>query len=369
MSGGSPKSIQSYQIGSSYFLSASEMASFYGAQTYWKPVSHLVALSRRGRLVQLQADSKEAFVEGKPVTLDSPVLWRASQAWVPVSFFVSRPFSAWAGLSASFDAKKSILKIGVSDSLPQVINEAGPAKQAQTSVAYGRIAVKRLRIVIDPGHGGKDPGARGLRGTLEKDINLKAALKLADLLKRTGVFDVKLTRKDDVFVPLETRSKIANVWHADLFVSLHCNASKNSKDSGFETYFLSEKASDPQSQRLAEFENSSLRLEEKFRQQAEVQILLGELSKTEYMNASSELAGLVSRQVSGETSLPDRGVKQAGFYVLRGTHSPAILFEMGYLTNKRDEQDLRSESFQDRLLRGLYAGIVDYAKKNKSPTK
>jgi len=369
MLGGPPKSIQSYQVGSSFFLSATEMASLYGAQTHWRPVSRLVSLSLHGHVVEFQADSREAFVEGKPVALDSPVLWRASQAWVPISFFASQYFLAWSGLSASFNPRTSILSIVAPGSLLRPARKTMPANQARATASYGSITVKRLRIVIDPGHGGKDPGARGLRGTLEKDVNLEAGLELARLLKGAGVFDVKMTRQDDTFVPLETRSKIANAWHADLFVSLHSNASKNPQDSGFETYFLSEKSSDPQSQRLAEFENSSLSLEAKFRQHAEVQLLLGELSKTEYVNASSEFAGLVSRQVSGQTSLSDRGVKQAGFYVLRGTHSPAILFEMGYLTNGKDEKDLRTESFRERLLRGLYAGILDYAKKNQSPTK
>ena len=369
--GNPPKIVSGYRLGSDYFLSADEMARLYGAQIYWRPVSKIVELSRSGRIVAFKANAAAASVSGHAVPLKSPIVWSASDAWIPVSFLESPAFADWSGTPAFFDQRKSLLTIGESKPLSPVMAPAHPKATpiAKPQVPYGRIWVRKLRVVVDPGHGGKDPGARGIHGALEKDINLKAALELVRLLKKAGVFDVRLTRHDDTFVSLSKRSEIANKWKADLFVSLHSNAAQNPRDSGFETYFMSEKASDPHAQRLAEFENSSINYESKFRQQAEVQMLLGELSKTEYVNASSEFAGLVSRETSGEVNIPDKGVAQAGFYVLRGTHAPAILFEMGYLTNAKDEEDLRSESFRRRLMRGLYSGIVDYAKKINHPKK
>src|SRR5262249_20695768 len=156
------------------------------------------------------------------------------------------------------------------------------------------------------------------RGTQEKDINLLAAQELARLLRQEGAFDVVLTRDNDTFVPLADRSKAANDSSADLFVSLHCNASRTPRDSGFEIYFESEKASDPEAQRVAEAENSSLELEgNKPAEDQAAQLLLGELSKTEYMNSASEAAALVARSVARRVDIENRGVKQAGFYVLR----------------------------------------------------
>lgn len=369
--GNPPEIVSGYRMGSHYFLSADEMARLYRAQIYWRPVSKIVELSRLGKIVAFKAHAGDASVSGKIVPLQSPIVWKGSGAWIPVSFLESSAFADWSGIPAFFDAPKALLTIGESKPVSTAVAASHPqgVPVSKTQPPYGHIWVRKLRIVIDPGHGGKDPGARGIHGTLEKDINLKAGLELARLLEKTGVFEVRLTRHDDTFISLSRRSEMANNWKADLFVSLHSNAAKDPRDSGFETYFMSEKASDPHAQRLAEFENSSINYESKFRQQAEVEMLLGELSKTEYVNASSEFAGLVSREASGEVNIPDRGVEQAGFYVLRGTHAPAILFEMGYLTNPKDEQDLRNENFRRRLMRGLYAGIVEYAKKIKTPKK
>ena len=222
--------------------------------------------------------------------------------------------------------------------------------------------VKR-KIVIDAGHGGKDPGATGRGGTLEKDVNLLAAQELARLLKQEGTFEVMLTRADDVFVPLADRSRLANEFGASLFISLHCNASTNKRENGFEVYFLSEKASDPEAQRLADIENSVVELEGKSAQDAQADLILGELSKTENINAASEWAALLARALSKRTDISPRGVKQAGFYVLRGTHAPAVLFEMAFVTNKSDEAKLESRKYRRRIIDGIYAGILDFAKR------
>jgi N-acetylmuramoyl-L-alanine amidase len=239
----------------------------------------------------------------------------------------------------------------------QPVKSIGPVVEGKSSER-----VKR-RIVVDAGHGGKDPGATGARGTLEKDINLKAALELAKLLKQEGTFEVLLTRADDTFVPLSDRSRMANEFGADLFVSLHCNASRHPRDNGFEVYFMNEHATDPAAQELADRENSSVELEGKTTQDAQAELLLMELSKTENINSASELAALTARDMEKRVDIADNGVKQAGFYVLRGTHAPAILFEMAYISNKKDEAKLQSKKYRRRLVDGVYAGVLDYAKR------
>ena len=240
---------------------------------------------------------------------------------------------------------------------------APAASAAAAPVAAVKTDQARRRIVIDAGHGGKDPGAEGRRGTKEKDINLMAAQELARLLREEEAFDVFMTRTDDTFVPLSDRSKMANDFGADLFISLHCNASIKWRENGFEVYFLSENASDPEAARLAEFENSVLRLEGKSAQDEQAAMILQELSKTENINAASQLAALIARGVGRRVDFSNRGVKQAAFYVLRGTHAPAVLFEMAFLTNKQDEARLESKKFRRKIIDGLYAGILDYAKR------
>ncbi|MBI4422147.1 MAG: N-acetylmuramoyl-L-alanine amidase [Elusimicrobia bacterium] len=245
---------------------------------------------------------------------------------------------------------------------------SGAAAAAGASAAAARPApgpVKR-RIVIDPGHGGKDSGAVGRRGTLEKALNLQASLELARLLREEGVFDVMLTREEDVFVPLAERSRMANVFGADLFVSIHCNASSRKAENGFEIYFLSERASDPEAERVAEMENASLALEDGSRgEDPEAALLLHAMAKTEFINDAAILAGLMTRALGKRVSLADRGVKQAAFYVLRGTNAPAVLVEMGFVSNPSEEAKLESKKFRRRMVEGVYAGLLEFAKRQE----
>ena len=222
---------------------------------------------------------------------------------------------------------------------------------------------RRRVVVVDAGHGGKDPGATGTRGTKEKNITLLAALELARVLRERGDFDVVLTRGDDTFVPLSERSKKANDLDADLFVSLHCNSAFSRKERGFEVYSVSETASDPEAERLAVVENSALELEGKNPQDEKATGILLAMTKTEMINESAPFAALVERAIGKRVDVPDRGQKQAGFYVLRGTHAPAILVEMAFVSDAKEEAMLGSSRFRRKMVEGVAAGIGDYARK------
>ncbi|MDE2490436.1 MAG: N-acetylmuramoyl-L-alanine amidase, partial [Elusimicrobia bacterium] len=240
---------------------------------------------------------------------------------------------------------------------------AAPAAKFAPPVAPVRAPRRRRIVVIDAGHGGKDPGTTGLRGTREKDIALKEALELAKILRERGDFKVVLTRDKDVFVPLSERSKIANDLDADMFVSLHCNASLDHRERGFEVYSISETASDPEAERIAKAENASLELEGKNPEDETAKLILLAMTKTEMINESAPFAALVARDVSKRVDIPDRGVKHAGFYVLRGTHAPAILVEMAFLSDRKEEAELGSRRFRREMAEGIAAGIADYARK------
>ena len=258
------------------------------------------------------------------------------------------------------DKKHSRKKKG---GLPVLVSPDVPHPRSDIDAPY--LALSPLRtIVIDPGHGGKDVGAVGPNGTLEKDANLQIGLALANLLNKEGRFKVILTRSNDSFVTLQERSSIANKAKADLFISLHCNAGLSHDTNGFEVYFLSEHASDDAAAAVARRENAVVELEGVMgKGKQELEGLLWSLARNEHMNDSSAIAGNIDLQVSKRLQLFNRGVKQAGFYVLRGTSMPAILVESAFITHPKEEGLLRSARFHRKLVDALYAGLLDYEKK------
>lgn len=247
---------------------------------------------------------------------------------------------------------------------------AGPVVQAAPSPVISAAplpvmtAKKNIRIVVDPGHGGKDPGAMRKGSAREKELNLTVAKHLYNYLKKQG-FDVKLTRSDDTFVTLGGRSKMANEYKADLFVSVHTNAAKSSVNNGFEVYFRSDKATDKEAAEVAAFENEALQYEETHYNF--VDKLLQSLAKNEYMNESSKLAGHVRNYFYKEPGIgiavsQKSAIRQANFYVLRGVQSPAILVEMGYISSPKDRQRLNNKAAQKRIGDSIGKGIESYLK-------
>ncbi len=216
-------------------------------------------------------------------------------------------------------------------------------------------------IVLDAGHGGKDPGAIGPHGTKEKDVNLAIVLQLERIFKKDRNYKVILTRQDDTFIPLVERANIANKNKADLFISVHCNANLKRTASGFEIYFLSEKASDKEAISTETLENSVIALEDKSDEKKTVlQNMLWSLVVNEYINESSELSSFVIAEASGRLKIPSRGIKQANFYVLRGTQMPSVLVETAYISNYTEEAKLNTSSFQKSAADSIYEGVKKY---------
>ncbi len=218
-------------------------------------------------------------------------------------------------------------------------------------------------IVIDPGHGGKDPGAISKRGTREKDITIKIAKKVAKKLKKLG-FKVILTRSGDYFVTLMRRAKIANTNKVDLFVSIHCNISRGSRANGIETYFLSD-AKTKWERSVAAFENSVIKYEVKQSVDTSnlLKMILGDMAQNEFLRESQDLAYFVQLNTIKKTHALDRGVKQAGFYVLRGIYAPAILIETGFISNRKEEKRLKSSKYEDKIAWGIVRGILEFKQK------
>jgi len=217
------------------------------------------------------------------------------------------------------------------------------------------------KVVIDPGHGGKDPGAVGPSGVREKAVTLAIAKKLQKKLREELKLEAILTRKSDTFLPLEERTALANTQKADLFVSIHTNAHKNRRVYGMSTYILNV-ATDAEAARLAAFENavSAKRI-------SDLEKILNDLMLNSKINESSRLAdavqqGLLKRLPKNYSRIKDLGVKQAPFYVLIGAQMPSIMVETSFVTNKREEKRLASGAYQDAVADGIIAGIRSYIK-------
>lgn len=214
-------------------------------------------------------------------------------------------------------------------------------------------------VVIDAGHGGHDKGAVGHNGLLEKDINLSVALKLgAYLEERLGV-NVVYTRKDDRFITLRDRGKIANQAGGKLFISIHSNASRNRDAYGTETFFLGTDKTEA-ARRVMERENSVIKLEENpeiYEQYDEQSLIVQTLAQSAYLRSSEQLASLIEEQFVTRVGRTSRGVKQARFYVLWGASMPAVLVELGFITNAREAAFLRTDIGQDYLASAIFRAV------------
>jgi N-acetylmuramoyl-L-alanine amidase len=231
-----------------------------------------------------------------------------------------------------------------------------------------REAVAPLRlIVLDAGHGGHDTGAVGPAGLQEKDLVLDVTRRVARLLEAKLDVKVLLSRDGDQFVTLRDRTTYANKERADLFVSIHANAHRESASNGVETYFLSSEATDGTARQVAALENSVVQLEKTPARASgrldAVKAILWDLAQSEFQQESSRLAEVVQDSMTQALRIPNRGVKQAGFYVLGGAAMPAILIEIGFVTNPREERRLKDSRYRDEIARAIFAGLADYKKR------
>ena len=211
-------------------------------------------------------------------------------------------------------------------------------------------------VVIDPGHGGENVGAKGTEGTLEKDIALAIARKLrAELVNARGL-QVFLTRDRDAEVGLDERTAIANNYKADLFVSIHANASRARGAKGSEVYFLSYQASDDESRWVAQMEGAA----EPIAQApagSDLSLILWDMAQAEHLEESSALASRIQEELAVVTGSEGRGVKQAPFRVLVGATMPAVLVEVAFISNPDEEKLLASEAYQSKIAASLARGI------------
>ena len=213
-------------------------------------------------------------------------------------------------------------------------------------------------VVLDAGHGGKDPGKVGKYGTKEKDVVLDITKKVGALLEKSHI-KVVYTREEDVFIPLIDRTKMANDANGKLFVSIHANSNSNSKIQGFETYLLRPGKSNDAID-VASRENSVIKLEEKTGQYEKLSgenLIMATMAQSMFMKESEDLASLIQVELDKRLDTPNRGVKQAGFYVLIGASMPNVLIEVGFLSNPIEEKRLKKTDYKQKIAESIYDGI------------
>ena len=249
---------------------------------------------------------------------------------------------------------------------PQAQNRAQGREQTRASAAAEKQAAETVMeqlgltvrtIMLDPGHGGSDPGTRG-GGITEKNFTLAMARRVGALLQKEG-FTVLYTRTTDTYVPLKDRPKMANDKRADLFISIHVNANAVPGVQGLETYYLAP-ATTERALTVAARENGT-----SVRNISDLQFILTDLMLSSKVNESNHLAnsvhnGILGRLRAAKLAAPDNGVRSAPFYVLMGARMPAILVEFGYVTNAQDAANLKNDAYLQRQAEGLVRGILQF---------
>jgi N-acetylmuramoyl-L-alanine amidase len=241
----------------------------------------------------------------------------------------------------------------------QIIAKAASARPAP--IVKPRTNNKRL-IVIDPGHGGVDPGTLGVLGVNENVIVLKIAKVMKEALEATGRYEVHLTRSRNIYIPHRERFEIAKRMNADLFVSIHADSIANPKVRGGTIYTLSEKASDREAARLAAKENKSDVIAglDLAAANDDVSNILIDLAQRETMNLSAQLAEVLLPEMRNQVKMHRRGHRYANLLVLKSPDVPSILLETGYLTNRQDARMLNTLDGQRRIALGLRRGLDKY---------
>jgi N-acetylmuramoyl-L-alanine amidase len=295
-------------------------------------------------------------IEGRPLRLVLDLV--TGRGGVPMLQTATAPAVSPATTSAVTETPVQAVLRTASVPIPQ----RKPQSQNQ-SPPQGRAAGGGRRvIVIDAGHGGKDPGAVGPTGTREKDITLRAALELRDALSRTGRYTVYMTRSDDRFIILQHRTRIAQRHKADLFISLHADSHARSSAHGLSVYTLSETASDREAAALAARENKAdliggvdLRSES-----SEVSSILIDLVQRETMNLSAKYAQTLVATMSRRIAILPNPHRFAGFMVLKAPDTPSVLVEMGFISNQKEEWQLKQRSYRSKIVDGIIEATDRY---------
>ena len=303
--------------------------------------------------IKITANTSFIIINDKAYQLQNNVFQRKEEYYVPLDDLLTL-LTQQTNTDYSMDYASMSIKLGgVIQNIPIVetidLNKEKKKWQFDT-------------IIIDPGHGGKDPGSVGYKGTKEKDIVLDVSKRLAKKIQKNLRVKTILTRDEDVFIRLQDRTKFANTNEGDLFISIHVNSNESKKPYGFETYLL-RPGRNQEAINVALRENAVIELEgNKFEKLTDEQLIQATIAQSGFVQYSEKFAALIQEEIDKRVQSRNRGVKQAGFYVLMGASMPNVLIELGYISNPNEEKKLNSSSYRDMLATSIYYAILKYQK-------
>ncbi|MBI5144603.1 MAG: N-acetylmuramoyl-L-alanine amidase [Candidatus Omnitrophica bacterium] len=324
------ETLPTYSINGSSYVSLISLCQLKRIEWDYDTFTRTAVLAKDEHRINLRVGERMVLVDGLTRYLNHPVELYQGTVVVPYRF------------------KEQIIDILFRRELPSAQAPALP--------------LKIKKIVIDPGHGGTDPGAIGRRGLREKDVNLDVAKRLATLLRRQGV-EVTMTRTVDKFISLQRRVDIANSSGADLFLSLHSNANRVRGLNGLEVYYVSPKVSDSQ-RALSSAKDASLALgnAQIASSSLNLKAILWDMIYTSNRAESIVLSRSICRAINRQLDTKVIGVKGGNFYVLKGARIPAVLIEIGFLSNYNEERLLRNSYYRQQMAEAIAQGIENYAR-------
>jgi N-acetylmuramoyl-L-alanine amidase len=242
-----------------------------------------------------------------------------------------------------------------------------PQKIPESTTLLPSNVPQKQVIVLDPGHGGSETGAVGPDGTNEKDVVLGIARKLKSILENSGN-RVILTRDSDQSITLDDRTALANNNKADLFISIHANATLRGFGKGAETYYLSTQATDDEARNVAAVENNAIGLNQEATGVGnDLKLILWDMAQTEYLSESSQLAEMVQKEMNETLGITNRGIKQAPFRVLMGATMPAVLIEVGFINNPAEEKMMKDSEYQMKIAKAIFRSVQTFQQAQSSP--
>jgi N-acetylmuramoyl-L-alanine amidase len=333
------------------FFSINDFLSSTGSKPYINEKTEKIVFYLDNKKIKITNGITFLSIDDNIYQLSSKVVRQNNEYFVHIDSFISIVNSSLQNLSI------------ISNSSEIIISSSAKTK----NVAIKNINIEKNKwkfstIIIDPGHGGKDPGAVGYRGTLEKDIALDVAKRLEKKISKNMKVKTVLTRDEDIFLKLGERTRIANENNGSLFISIHANAATDRRASGFETFLIGPNKNEA-AVRVAARENSVLELEGVAgKKLTNEDLIQATIAQSAFASKSENFAALVQEEIGKRVQGKNRGVKQAGFYVLMGASMPNVLVELGFISNLAEEKKLRSSQYREVLATAIFRALEKYEK-------
>ena len=333
------------------FFSINDFLSSTGSEPYINEKTEKIVFYLDNKKIKITNGITFLLIDDNIYQLSSKVVRQNNEYFVHIDSFINIVNSSLQNLSI------------ISNSSEIIISSTAKIK----NVAIKNIDIEKNKwkfstIIIDPGHGGKDPGAVGYRGTLEKDIALDVAKRLEKKISKNMKVKTVLTRDEDIFLKLGERTRIANENNGSLFISIHANAATDRRASGFETFLIGPNKNEA-AVRVAARENSVLELEGVAgKKLTNEDLIQATIAQSAFASKSEKFAALVQEEIGKRVQGKNRGVKQAGFYVLMGASMPNVLVELGFISNLAEEKKLRSSQYREVLATAIFRALEKYEK-------